>query len=79
MDDKEAREVLYRVDERTRNIEEKLDNIGDQTEKNRREIHNLWEKTNTNSQSINTAKAFLGLLGTAVSAVFLKIFEIITF
>ena len=73
MDSKEHEEILYRIDERTKQIKSEIDRVEERQKKQKKKINELESDTQKNSSDIKVGKAILGAIGTAVTALLAKI------
>lgn len=73
MDDDEQERVLYRIDERTEQIQKDIKRIERRQRAHEKEIDQLQAETQHNSNSIKAARAFLGVVGAALAAISAKI------
>lgn len=75
--DKDEQEALYRIDERTEQIQKDLARIEKHQQKHDKEIDKLKAKTQKNTNSIKAGRAFLGAAGTAILGAWAKLIGIL--
>lgn len=68
MDDQEQEEILYRLDERTKRVDDHLNRLDRRVAENEREIEDHDERISQNEDSVNTARKAVGGLGAALTA-----------
>lgn len=73
MDEQEIEEILYRLDERTKRVDENLDRIDRLARQNRKRMQELNLKVQSNEEDIKRGKGALAIIGTAMSGVLAKI------
>lgn len=83
MDSVEQEEILYRLDERTKRVDEQLERINSSIEKHDKEINSLHSKIVENENSINNMSSAAKIGGATllaiISGIGAKIFGLIKF
>lgn len=73
MQEREKEEILYRLDERTKRVDENLDRLDDRVTENSAQIDSLETTSDRNRRDIQYGKAIIGFLSMVVSSVTAKV------
>jgi chaperonin cofactor prefoldin len=73
MDEQEKEEILYRLDERTKRVDNHLARLDNRVSENEDELRDLKSKTTKNTRDINYGKGLIGAIGTTTLALAMKV------
>lgn len=73
MDEQEKEEILYRLDERTKRVDNHLARLDNRVSENEDELKELKSQTNRNSRDISYGKGLIGAIGTATFTIVMKL------
>lgn len=74
MDQNERDEILYRLDERTKKVDDHLERLDQRVAENEERIDELTTTVNKNSGNIKVAKRALAVLASAATAIAARVF-----
>ena len=78
MDEDEKEQILYRLDERTRHINENINRLDDKVSENREDIEEIRAVTLKNRKDIRYGKGVMGFIASAVAAISAKIIGLLS-
>lgn len=73
MEEDEMEEILYRLDERTKRVDDHLTRLERSVKENEKDLRELNQLTDRNSRDINYGKAIIGGLVAAMTAITTRI------
>jgi uncharacterized coiled-coil protein SlyX len=79
MDEKEKERILYRLDARTKRVDERLDELNERVSQNEQELDSLEATAGQNQQDIMYGKGVLAFIVSAITAFGVRLMGLINF